>query len=116
MAHPRFDGRAVAFVVRMSDHVRAGGGRLRSRIVRRAVVDDDDLAPGRGALQTGDDVPNREPLVERRNDHGGLGGGAHVSKRKLMMSPSWTTYSLPSSRTSPCSRQTAIEPRPISAS
>ena len=28
-----------------------------------------------------------------------------------MISPSWTTYSLPSSRTSPCSRQAAIEPR-----
>ena len=31
------------------------------------------------------------------------------------MSPSWTTYSLPSSRTSPCSRQAAIVPRAMCA-
>ena len=41
---------------------------------------------------------------------------SYVANRKLMMSPSWTTYSLPSSRTSPWSRHAAIEPRPTSAS
>src|SRR5580765_2789713 len=35
----------------------------------------------------------------------------HVACRKLMMSPSTTMYSLPSRRTSPWSRHTAIEPR-----
>src|SRR5688500_14806621 len=40
----------------------------------------------------------------------------HVANRKLMMSPSATTYSLPSRRTSPWSRQAAIEPRVTSGS
>ena len=35
------------------------------------------------------------------------------ANRKLMTSPSCTAYSLPSSRTSPCSRQAAIDPRAI---
>src|SRR5687768_3127823 len=40
----------------------------------------------------------------------------HVAWRKLMISPSSTMYSLPSSRTSPCSLQACIEPRDVSAS
>src|SRR5262249_14401023 len=37
--------------------------------------------------------------------------GVYVAKRKLMISPSLTMYSLPSRRTSPCSRHAAMEPR-----
>src|SRR5437763_4532818 len=40
----------------------------------------------------------------------------YVACRKLMMSPSWTMYSLPSRRSSPWSRQAAIVPRAMNAS
>ena len=40
----------------------------------------------------------------------------YVACRKLMTSPSCTTYSLPSSRTSPASLHAAIDPRVTSAS
>ena len=43
-------------------------------------------------------------------------GVTQVAWRKLMMSPSSTMYSLPSRRTSPCSRHAAIDPRAMSAS
>ena len=49
------------------------------------------------------DVQFRAPVDEghlRLTDHDGT-NRHQVAKRKLMMSPSWTTYSLPSSRTSP---------------
>ena len=53
------DRRAVAFVVRMTDDARAGGRRPRAGVVRRAVVDDEDLVPGRGGAQVRDQRPNR---------------------------------------------------------
>src|SRR5262245_60055088 len=46
-AHPGFHRRTVSLVVRMSDDARPGGTRLRRRLIRRAVVDDKDLAPRR---------------------------------------------------------------------
>ena len=58
------------------------------------------------------DVRAQSGRVVHRRCH----AAGQVAKRKLMMSPSWTMYSLPSRRTSPCSRQAAIDPRAISAS
>ena len=49
-----------------------------------------------------DELPDGEPLVERRDNDRCLRSNInHVAKRKLMMSPSRTMYSLPSRRTSP---------------
>ena len=54
---------------------------------------------------------NGEESAVRRPAGGHVGTTtAHTLKRKWMMSPSWTTYSLPSRRSLPCSRHLASLP------
>ena len=54
--------------------------------------------------------------IGRRRSATGHRAPDHVACLKLITSPSRTTYSLPSSRSSPCSRQAASEPRAIRCS
>src|SRR5437867_10123854 len=127
VADAGFHGSAVAFVVWMTDDPGAGGCCARDCLVGRTIVDNEDLVPRGDAAQPLDHGRDRLGFVERRNDdrrgrarRPRRARGAvtrlrrdHVANRKLMMSPSCTTYSLPSSRTSPWSRHAAIEPRAI---
>src|SRR5690242_19059949 len=99
----------------MTDDASTRGACLCPRIIRRTIVDHQNLVPTCGGLKIHDELPDGEPLVERRDDDRCLRGNInHVANRKLMMSPSSTMYSLPSRRISPCSRHAAIEPRAIS--
>src|SRR6185503_5827422 len=102
----------------MPDHSRPGALRGGGGPIRRSIVNDEDLVPGRGRPQLRHDSPNTLTFIEGRHDNGdGLGSShAYVAWRKLMMSPSCTTYSFPSSRSSPLSRHAAIVPRAIKAS
>ena len=61
--------RAVALVVRMADDARAGLRARASPVAsRRAVVDDEDLAPGGRGAQLRDDVADGVRFVHRRDD------------------------------------------------
>ncbi len=103
---------AIALVVGMAHDPRARVLRRLAGAVGRAVVDHQHLMPRRGGAQLGHDLADAVALVEGgHDDRDGVGRGHQVAWRKLMMSPSWTTYSLPSSRSSPLSRHAAIEPR-----
>ena len=106
---------------------RAPAAAARSAVVvGRSVVDDQNLVPARRGAEIGDeradgrsslnagmtiDVGAGHWMIGRVNVARSHVQPAHVAKRKLMMSPSCTTYSLPSSRTSPWSRHAAIDPR-----
>ena len=129
LANAGLDRRAVAFVIGMSNDACARGRGSGRRIVARSVVDHEDLVPRAGGAQIGDERPDRRRFVECRNDDRRRRArlprrtrsfvprlGDHVANRKLMMSPSCTMYSLPSSRTSPRSRQAAIDPPAIKSS
>jgi hypothetical protein len=61
-------GRADALVVRMPDHPRPASRRGRARAVLRPVVDDEDLVPGGGVAESGDDFRDDVGLVVGR-DH-----------------------------------------------
>ena len=104
-ANPGFHRGAIALVVRVPDHACALFERPAAGIVRRSVVDDQDLLPDRDARRSRHQLADRRRLVHGGNHHRGertqRGSVGHVAKRKLMMSPSCTMYSLPSSRTSP---------------
>jgi len=51
VAKAAFHGGAVAFVIGMPDHVRAGGGGAFLRLIVGAIVDHDDLVPWRRGAQ-----------------------------------------------------------------
>ena len=128
VADAGLDRRAVAFVVRMPNDARAGR-RLRARRCRRSSRRRrrGSRATRAAARSVGDDrgrsaaASLNAGMTTESSDSGAaisisVPMRGYVAKRKLMMSPSCTMYSLPSSRTSPWSRQAAIEPRAISAS
>src|SRR4051812_38791465 len=86
-----------------------------SRPIGRTVVDH-KRADGSVFHQSGDER-RQIPAFVVCGDHHERGCDRHyVANGKLMMSPSWTRYSLPSSRTSPRSRHAAIDPLRMSAS
>ena len=60
----------------MAHDARAGGRRLGGRPIRRAVVDDDDLAPGRRRQQFSHDARDRRRFVHGRNDYRDARGSA----------------------------------------
>src|SRR5260370_40288765 len=107
------------------------GRRLREKLLLRVPLEGN--CHTLGAVPAAPKFVDQSPDVEFRasvderhlrfaDDHPGTGKGheillrSYVANRKLMMSPSCTTYSLPSSRTSPWARQAAIDPRPTSPS
>ena len=63
-----FDRRAVALVVRMTNHACAGRRGVGARVVARSIVDDDDFVPARGREELGDDRTNRRAFVECWDD------------------------------------------------
>jgi hypothetical protein len=63
-------GGAVAFVVGMTDHSGAGVLRAACRVVRRPIIDHDDLAPRSGTPDRRHHGRNREGFIVSGNDDG----------------------------------------------
>ena len=71
---------AIALVVRVPDHARAGRRRGPRGVVARPVVDDDHFPPGRGAAERRDDLADDGAFVVGRNHHADGGGISHGSR------------------------------------
>ena len=102
----RGDDEIDAFAVGLAEIDHAPGGGLREQFFLRVPLERHRHAFGAVAtaaqfVDEAADVQLGATVHERhlRLAHGDRSD--HVANRKLMMSPSWTTYSLPSSRTSP---------------
>ena len=70
IADTGLDCGAVPLVVGMRDHARTRGCGCPRRVIRRAVVDDEDLFPGRRGQERPDDGPHGRSFLECRDDYG----------------------------------------------
>src|SRR5581483_6871516 len=121
LADAALDRSTIALVVGVTRNPRTGSFCRCCRRIAGSIVNDDDFVPRGACAKRGHHRLDGGSLVVRRNDYRDRGGVSqrrllYVAWRKFITSPSCTTYSLPSRRTSACSRHAASDPRCSSGS